>query len=114
MIPELERLRKLSPKEKLRHLRDDYSDEIPDEIIHSTSPNNAFKVRRGWFQGVTANLEAALKETDDPVLEAEVKWFVNHYTSDVFKAQGRTKNTDIFAANRIINRVLGEDNRAPT
>lgn len=109
MTPEGEDLRKLPPKDRLRHLRDDWSDEIPDEIIHSTSPNKAFKVRVGWFQGVTATLEAALEQIDDPALEAEVTRFVNYYTSDVFKAQELTKASDIFAANRIINRVLGEE-----
>ncbi len=66
MTPEEEKLMRLPPKDRLRHLRDDFSDEIPNEIIHSTSLNKAFKVRVGWFQGVTATLEAALEQIDDP------------------------------------------------
>lgn len=89
MTPEGEELRKVSPKDRLRHLRDGWSDEIPDEIIHSSSPNRDFKVRVNWFQGVTSTLEVALKAIDDPTLEAEVTKFVTYYTSDVFKAQGR-------------------------
>ena len=36
--------------EKLMILLHDFSDEIPTEIIHSSTINNKFKVRAWWFQ----------------------------------------------------------------
>lgn len=32
----------LSIPDRLRYLRDNFSDEIPEEVIHGPSPNNAF------------------------------------------------------------------------
>ena len=42
--------------QKLKHFRDDFQDKIPPEVIHSSSPDNKFKARRGWFQMVAGHL----------------------------------------------------------
>ncbi len=106
-----EDIRHLSVPDKLRYLRDNFSDEIPDQVIHSTSPNNAFKVRRNWFQGVVATLERALDEglVSNPDMEWRVNVFIRDYTSQEFKDKPLTEASDIDEANRIINLVLGEE-----
>lgn len=102
---------RLSVPDKLRYLRDSFSDEIPEEVVHSTSPNKKFKVRKGWFQGVTATLERALDEgfVANHDIELQVKDFVEEYLSQDFKDKPLTEASDIFEANKIINLVLGEE-----
>ena len=56
--------------EKLRAMRDGYSDEIPEIILHSsrgldgkpTQTPPKYKVRKGWFQGVISWLEIGIDE----------------------------------------------------
>lgn len=101
---------KLTPTDRLRTLRDSWSDEIPEEIIHSNSRNNRFKVRKNWFQGVTATLEEVLEGIDDEDFEKRIKIaeFVTQYTSPSFKDKPLTEESDIYEANEMINFVLGE------
>lgn len=70
--------------ERLRDLRDSYSDEIPKEIVSSISPEKRFKVRKVWWQLITLNLRQALKkgQIPNPEIQEEVEGFLEHYTSE--------------------------------
>lgn len=97
-------------KKRLRKLRDDYSEEIPEKILSGISPDRKFKVRRNWWQGVVGSLLNTLKWNliTDPEIRAEVEEFTNHYKSEEFHDQPLTTARDIQRANEIINLVLGE------
>ncbi len=42
----------------LERLKNDYSNDIPTESVHSTSPNPYYKIRKAWFTSVGMNLSA--------------------------------------------------------
>lgn len=97
--------------ERLRKLKDEWSDEIPKKIIHGPSSDlKKFKVRRNWWQGVVGSLAMALErgQIPNPEVQEEVKEFLEHYTSEKFHKQPLTTAEDIEKANSIINLVLGE------
>ena len=63
----------LNPRQKLLkeliRLRDEYSGEIPDRMVNSTT-DQGYKVRKGWFNQVTGNLELGMEQG----LVAILKW----------------------------------------
>lgn len=87
----------------------DFSDDVPKQVIPNTTPNNAYKVRRNWFQGVTATLETMIANGG---IEGEtlvhIQQLVERYTSQEFREQSLTQNDDISEANRIITLIIGE------
>lgn len=97
--------------EYLRTLRDNWSDEIPDNIIHgpiSGTDKKQFKVRRNWWQGVVGSLgRLQLKGLISPEMNDEVTEFIAYYTSDQFTL---TTPDDIQRANALITRIIS-DNR---
>jgi len=97
-----------SPLTHLAFLRDQYSDEIPQIIIHSTAKNNRFKVRKAWFAGVVGDLEIALTDglITDPDTVLQANNFIDKYSSKDFNHQERTTADDIAAANAIIGLIL--------
>ncbi|MBI2599436.1 hypothetical protein HYW43_00765 [Candidatus Daviesbacteria bacterium] len=102
--------KQLSFQDCLRFLRDDCSDEIPEEILNGLSPQKLYKVRRNWWMGVVSVLEQGLRKGEIPDLElqGQVDSFIDYYTSDQFKKQPLTKAEDIAEANRIITLILGD------
>ncbi len=53
----------MAPGEYLSHLkflRDDFSDEIPEKILHSPEGQQPYKVRKSWFQGVIADAASVI------------------------------------------------------
>jgi hypothetical protein len=99
-----------SPLEHLKMLRHDFSDEIPDRILHSTNKDNKYKVRRNWFQGVVADTENALSKgkikTSEGKLAAEQ--LLERFTSEEFKQRELTEKRDIEEANKLIDIILQE------
>ncbi len=49
---------------RFTELRDDYSDEIPEQVLHSYTPRYEkppkYKVRGNWFQGVSGAVRRAI------------------------------------------------------
>ncbi len=91
--------------EGLQHLRDDWNDEVPDEIIHNWGN---FKVRMAWWQSLVLDLEVLERRGKiSKDLQEEVNKFVKHYTSDEFHKQKLTTAEDIGRANNLIDRILG-------
>lgn len=95
-------------KERLMELRDGYSDQIPEGGLHSTSGNNRFKVRKGWFQSLVANLANGIGdgEITDPVVVRKIERGLKRFTSERFHQQPLTSKRDIRYANLLINLVL--------
>lgn len=94
----------------LKSLRDDFSEEIPAEIIHSSDNDNKYKVRGSWFQGITANVESLLEfaPKDAPQI-IEINALINYFcNSKDFsdKMASRTDGNDIDRGNRLICLVL--------
>ncbi|MBI2268333.1 MAG: hypothetical protein HYU80_02670 [Candidatus Blackburnbacteria bacterium] len=103
---------RISPIEYLRILRDDYSNEIPEQVLHgpvTNSDRKKFKVRRNWWNGVVGGLgRLRLKGLVPTGLEQEVQDFVDHYSSEEFHSQPLTTAEDIARANEIITKIVGD------
>ena len=103
--------------QKLEHLRDDFHDEIPAEVVHSSSPDNKFKAQRGWFHLVAGYLKSGLDDgyISDPTLKEKIEGFVEWCHEGEFKKMGYdetlTREEDIVKANDVINSTLA--NLAP-
>ena len=96
--------------EHLRGLRHDWSNEIPDEIVHSDASNSRFKVRACWFIGVTADVINALEEGEIRSRQGKVaaEQLIARFTSEEWAAQELTRKVDIQEANRLIDIILGK------
>lgn len=95
--------------ERLRWLRDDFSDEIPSEVM---SGHGNFKVRRNWWQGVVGYLWLGVRDASfDSKFLPDVERFLSDYTSDEFHRKPLTTEADIARANELINRLLGEERK---
>ncbi|OGE36387.1 hypothetical protein A3B45_02070 [Candidatus Daviesbacteria bacterium RIFCSPLOWO2_01_FULL_39_12] len=82
-------------------------------LTHSTSPDNKFKVRRAWFQGLVAVLSNGItfEEITDPVVILKVERGLRRFTSERFHRKLLTTKRDIRYANLLINLVLGENTK---
>lgn len=93
--------------ERFRWFRDDFSDEIPDKVLHGCGD---FKVRRNWWHGLIGDLGRGLKKGHIPEeLKPEVESFIRDYTSDEFHYQPLTTEADIKRANGLLDRILGRE-----
>jgi len=101
-------------REKLRHFRDKYTDEIPNDEIHShEDPNNyKYKVLKGWWTSVLPYLQL-LSDNHlivDEKLARGTKRFIENYTSQEFHKKVRLVTAgDIKKANAIIGVILKSD-----
>lgn len=102
---------------KLTHLRDDFSDEIPKELITSATSNNKYKVRVAWWTGLLAGLENAVSEG---LVETDKKELVEHFVEKEYerlqknaKTDSRTRTTvdDLKRANKILDIVLSRQSK---
>jgi hypothetical protein len=91
--------------EMLTHLRNDYSDEIPNEIINSTSENPLYKVRRAWFDNIIRVIhEMAMGYyfMDDTT---ELDKFSSYFTSPEFQVRSTTAD-DIARGNEVLDYLI--------
>ena len=108
----------MNPLEHLRWLRDEFSNEQPEEIITSASHGvldgqpPRLKTRKGWFAGVVADLENAV--CDGQIAEGmidEVNAFIGDYTGRLFdpeKPREKVLKDDIERADSLITKILDE------
>jgi hypothetical protein len=99
---------------EIRSLKEDYSDEIPDRILHSTefvdgrAVKPKFKCRKGWFIGFYALVDHGIKEgfvSDD--VAGLFDDFLK-YANDTRLAGRLTTSEDIQRANRILEKIIEE------
>ena len=99
----------------LRGLRYDWSDEIPEEIIHSDAPPDKrySKARTSWFTSVTADVYYALEEGEikTPQGKAVAEQLITRFTSEEWANQDLTTAEDIQEANRLIDIILTEEGK---
>lgn len=91
---------------RLNLLLNDFSDEIPGEVIHSFTAENKFKVRAAWWSSVTLNI-VGLKKAD--LITEDL---MNEYNQILYFHQknldetGLTAKKDIEEINLFIRKVI--------
>lgn len=96
------------PFNRLRSARDEWSDEIPEEIIHS----GKYKCRVNWFVIVKLCLEMGLEDgmISDPEIQQLAGRFIEEiYSEREIRRKRRTTIQEIQRVNSLINLVLGEN-----
>lgn len=94
--------------ERINRFLNDYSDEIPGEVVHSTSENINYKVRTGWFATVNVFLETC-KEVGEYFPESftkKVKDFLKSF-QERQKESIYTTPEEIQKANDLLRRAKG-------
>jgi len=93
-----------------KELRDEYSDEIPPNLVNSVT-NPKSKVRTGFFNNVANAIELALNFNliKDPKAREAAEAYKNYvYSGEFHTRQGRlTTQTDIDRANNLLDLLLG-------
>lgn len=115
-----------TPKEEivsdLRHLKTDWRDDIPDDIIHSSltgtqvdiHPDTKFKVRKAWFHILGDILRKVIKSSfiNKNYISEKLKIEVITYYKELTKAsefhRRRTTREDINRAEAIMDKVIKE------
>lgn len=96
-------------KERLVFYRDSFTNEIPTELVHSTSPKvegKGWKVRKGWFTQLAFLLELAILDKLIPkAILKDVKSEVKFVRSKQFNSR-LTNAEDIEGMDKCINLVL--------
>ncbi len=102
-----------SKKEYLEHYLnrlklslEDFSDEIPKEVIHSFTENNKYKVRAAWWSSVSLNIYGLHEKgllSDE--LSDEYKQVCEFHQKNLDEA-GLTKKEDIDAINTFLKKVI--------
>ena len=91
-----------------RKLRDDYSDEIPGEVLDSVTDNRGYKCRNAWFTSVcnmTDNAVAAGVVGGD--ISSGYRNFQAHLKETGFHDR-LTDEDDIAKGNDLLDLVIGE------
>ncbi len=96
---------------KLSHLKNDFSEDIPKEIIHSTSKNaGTYKVRKVWFTMLTLLLNDIMYREhllNNEKLTKKIKDYKQKVTNSQFNTRLTTRE-DINEANTLIDEVVAE------
>ncbi len=107
-----EKEKSLPPKEQrladLKHLRDDFLNDLPPEIVSFADPNYySYRCRCNYFTVVVSSLEEVVGEGDisDPVLQQEVIGYVNYvcHDHDFFKF---TTRKDLDRVDKVLDDVI--------
>jgi len=91
---------------RLKYLRDEFSDEIPNEILHSPMGQPKYKVRKNWFQGVVAdatNIVSSGYASEDS--KRQLKEFHEYYEVSEMRSRLTTRE-DIDKANSLLSSLI--------
>ena len=92
--------------DRLRTLRDDWSDEIPEDIIPGRK-RGQFKVRTNWWASLNADLEVGLIDgVFTPELIPAITAFIEKHSTPEFAHRSRTTAEQITEANALLNLIL--------
>ncbi len=96
-------------KQRLIFYRDSFTNEIPTELVHSTSAkagSKGWKVRKGWFTQLAFLLELAILDNLIPksILKS-VKFEIKFIRSKEFNSR-LTNSEDIDRIDKCINLIL--------
>ena len=100
-------------KQRLLTLRDWWKNDIPDEMVHSSSPDRFYKVRTGWFQGIIGCIlryQQLEQSWQIPLSSAIQKEFLDFYALTVGTkfSERRHTNEDIRKWDELINKILAD------
>ena len=96
----------------IKNLKENYSDEIPKEILHSTMiidgkiVNPKYKCRKGWFQGLYSYIEMGI---DLKVINGKSKELYKNfctYLKETEMQKRLTTQEDITKANELLTSVI--------
>jgi len=104
-------LENYDPLKELKWRLNEWSDEVPDKIMHGPAedlPNEGrFKVRKNWWHGLMGDLHCALEDGVIPkTMELEVREFMNRYGVERDFTRRLTTKEDIEEANALIRKIL--------
>lgn len=92
-----------------RDLRDNWRNEIPEQMQHSSADGNRYKCRKTWFNAVYTIVWFAIElGYVDRKVERLYNQFVNYQNFKGFGEQKRTNEFDIKMADIVLTRVIGE------
>ena len=99
--------------QSVKSLRDDYSEEIPSTILHSTHQDGGpkFKVRKAWFQCVSGVLAEGIKKGYLPREYIETYHEFHHRVRETGFHDRDTNREDITHANQILDDIITELSR---
>lgn len=98
--------------EMLEWFKNNFTSEIPKEILCGVSPDKNYKVRKNWWNGLISTLGLdvlpLLSSMQHSSLIKEINNFMKTYTSKPFRGdRGRlTTERDIDWADSLINRII--------
>ncbi|MBR9704827.1 hypothetical protein GOV12_05425 [Candidatus Pacearchaeota archaeon] len=92
---------------KLRSLKNQYHDDIPKEIVNSTSSQSNYKCRASWWGMLNMNIEV-LKRRNliPPEFITSYEQLFKSYKSHTVNGDGLTKKNDIDSANRLLTDII--------
>jgi|GEM_PF-2379467 hypothetical protein len=90
--------------ELVRHIREDYSEEIPAQIVRGTPGGILLKIQGGWFQSVVDVLQIVQQHIEfrGSIVPTEITDLLNYLTSQEFKGKERNNPEDISRANIVL------------
>jgi hypothetical protein len=92
----------------LRLLRDDFSDEIPDKLLHSPMGQPKYKVRKSWFQGVIADARnIVLDNYAHENTKEQFQEFWDYYETSGMSSRLTTRK-DIDKANQLLCSLIAD------
>ena len=98
---------------ELQRLKHDFKNGIPEEIIHSDSPDAGWKVQKAWFTDVSFDLQELVRDCKkgkiiiDPKLAEEIMEYNRKICTPEFQGRLTTQN-DIDEAESMIDKVTKE------
>jgi hypothetical protein len=106
LLQQYKERRRISVLMLLTKFRDEYSNKIPERILHG---GGKFKVRINWWQGVCGNLSLAISSEliNDEKLLDEMNKFLAKYSQDNWNnGTKRTTKEEIDEADELLNVVI--------
>lgn len=90
--------------ELVRHTLEDFSEEIPAQIVRSTPEGKLLKIQTNWFQVVVDVLQLVQEHIEfrGGIVPSEITSLSTYLTSQEFKGQERNKYEDIGRANTVL------------
>ena len=109
MTSELKRYRDLEDfPEHLKFLKDEFSNKIPKEILHSAMGRPRFKVRKNWFQGVRFDADILIENNYASEKSTRIyNDFLKYYERTNAKDR-LTNKKDIAKANKVLSSLIND------
>lgn len=97
---------------EVKRLKDEYSNEIPQKILHSTTiidgkpTTPKYKVRRAWFQGVWTIVSEGVRLGYVSEETRKMQEEFEQYTADTGLKKRKTTREDIEKENAVLGKII--------